>query len=279
MRILVPFLLTLSGAALLFLPGRRLASSPPYRQHRFALLLLSAAFAVPALLFAAYYTHVFDDAAWFYAFRAFPLTEYAAAGIGLAAGLAYETVRQSRPLQTMPVARKLLAVSSVFLPFLALFLPYVKPLVIPLNVPFGERWRDGVCLQSVPSTCGPSSAATLLHSRGIRATEAELARECFTSATGTENWYLVRALRRRGLNVRYVTGPPEPESLLYPAIAGTQLGPGGSGHYIVVLGREGDRYVIGDPLTGRHRFRRKDLKRLYHFTGFYIALDGRRSPA
>ena len=72
--------------------------------------------------------------------------------------------------------------------------------------------------------------------------------------------------------------PPNPTTLPYPSIAGTRLGsPSGTGHFIAILGREGDRYVIGDPLGGRRELvRAEDLSAKRYFTGFFLLVEPRR---
>jgi predicted double-glycine peptidase len=228
-------------------------------------LLLGLALAAPGALFAIYYAHVLDRAAWFYQFRSLPLTELTAAGLGfppgyLNAALCRRTV-----------------VGWIFLPALTalvVFIPYAKSVLVPLNTStMSERWVDGVCRQSTASTCGPASAATLLKALGIVATERELARECYTYGSGTENWYLARALRRRGVRVRFVVTPREPETLLYPSIAGTTLGPGGAGHFVAVLGQFDGKYLIGDPAHGRRLLARDALPPGYVFTGFFMVVE------
>ena len=48
---------------------------------------VALAAAVPAGLFVAYYTHLFDRAIWFYEFRAVPCSELSAAGLGWTVGM------------------------------------------------------------------------------------------------------------------------------------------------------------------------------------------------
>ncbi len=50
---------------------------------RRCLFLAGLALAIPGSLFVLYYTHLFDSAAWFYNFRALPLSELAVSGIGV----------------------------------------------------------------------------------------------------------------------------------------------------------------------------------------------------
>lgn len=230
----------------------------------------AVALAVPAVLYTVYYLHLFDNAVWFYELRAMPGSELLAAGSGVLAGM----------LQAFVPRRRILFAATVPL-MLALLLgwltvPFVKSLVLRADLrEFKDEWVDGVCVQSTSSSCGPASAATLLRAAGYRVTERELARESFASITGTENWYLARALRRRGLSVRYEILPPDPDRLPCPSIAGVWLGRGPGkrpGHFIAVLEETTQGYVIGDPL-GVRTVLRKDDRETYHFTGFFMLVE------
>jgi hypothetical protein len=216
--------------------------------------------ALPALLYAAYYLKVFSEPLWLYRLRAVPGSELLAALAGVPAGAFFRTTpRLAR--WTVPM-----------LTFGLLFAPYLKFWLD--RTLLKETWRDGVCLQSTPSTCGPASAATLCRVLGVTVTERELATESYSTATGTENWYLARALRRRGLTPDWQRTEPNPAALLYPAIAGTQLGgPGGAGHFIVILDKTPEGYRIADPIGGRTTLRHDQLSGgHYYFTGFFLRL-------
>jgi hypothetical protein len=226
--------------------------------HRATLWLLAALGALPAVLYAAYYTHRFDEAAWFYTLRSAEYSELLAAGIGFGAGSTAGLAQRS-------------AAAAALLAALVLGVPYLKPLIAPLRMPLREEWRDGVCIQSTPSTCGPASAATLLRHLGTPATESELARECFSYGGGTENWYLARAIRRRGFGTRYLVTPPEPATPPLPSIAGT--GWAGAGHFIVLLSQENGRFVVGDPLIGRLVLSPTQLRDQYRLSGFFLVVE------
>ena len=45
---------------------------------------------------------------------------------------------------------------------------------------------------------------------------------------------------------------------------------GNIGHFIPVLGREGERFVIGDPLKGKEVLTLEELEKRYEFTGFHM---------
>src|SRR5579863_2108341 len=81
------------------------------RVHSYWLLVTGILLAIPAIIFAAYYSKIFGEAIWLYRIRSLPFTELAGGGIGFLAGwLQYQ--RQSHPLWNRRI-------SSFFIPFLA----------------------------------------------------------------------------------------------------------------------------------------------------------------
>lgn len=59
----------------------------------------------------------------------------------------------------------------------------------------GNRWEDGVCMQTSDASCSAASAATLLAHYGIHTTEEEMARLCLTREWGTSVWGMYRGLK------------------------------------------------------------------------------------
>jgi len=271
--LLIPVLAIGAGT---FTLGWRLASRPRTWQALAAAIGLGAVTALPAALYAAYYLHLFDTAVWFYEFRALPGTELAAGPAGFLAGLLHGLVRRHDRLRK--------AAGTALLPLgllVLLAIPYVKMIVRPLSTAsLKDRWSKDVCLQSTGATCGPAAAATLLRRLGIEATERELAEASYTSSSGTEAWYLVRALRRRGLGVRFVQDRPQPDALPAPALAGTRLGgPNGIGHFIAILDGPDGRYIVGDPLIGRMETTLAALRQRYYLTGFFAVITKQRNAS
>jgi hypothetical protein len=226
--------------------------------------------ALPCASFAAYYLHWWDEPILLYRFRALPGSELAAGLSGLLAGwwahlLAHDHRRAVR------MATLLLAVFP-----LLLVIPYLKPLLSPLDLEhLGDHWQDGICLQTSGSTCGPSCAATLLKAQGRLVSERSMAEAARTTASGTECWYLIRAMRQEGMDVSLITTEANPPRLPWPAIAGTRIGErAGVGHFITVLGETAKGYVIGDPLRGRLELAREEIGTTRWFTGFFITVDG-----
>jgi len=218
---------------------------------------------LPALGFAGYYLHLIDEPVLLYRLRALPGSELSAGLIGFPTG--WLGLRLGRhPLRAVRLSTIGLAIAPMLL-----LIPYAKPLLTPLDRSMlRDHWSNGICLQSTGSTCGPSSAATVLRFLGKDGDEATLASEAQTSASGTEIWYLARALQARGCATSFVATAANPAELPYPSIAGTRMGV--AGHFIAVLDREGDNYVIGDPLEGRSLLPRSQIGTSRYFTGFFL---------
>jgi Peptidase C39 family len=246
---------TIVVAGTLFWAGFDLFRKFSPRAARGCLLLFAFALALPCILCDLFYTHLFDSWTWFYSFRAIRLSELSIAGVGLLAGLIYGWLEPETFGEKLVVPVVLLVL--VGLPF-AIDVAALRTVC-----------NNDVCLQSTPSTCGPSSAATILKLYGVMSSERELATEAFTYRGGTENWYLARAMRRRGLTTRFIVQSPDSLSIPSPSIAGVVL-EGGAGHFIAVLSATGDEVIIADPLVGKLNIRTPDLPKRYHFTGFFL---------
>ncbi len=239
----------------------RVAKHWPLRR-RWWLAVVAAVAAIPGASFAVYYTHLLPEMAWYYQLRSLPGSELLLLFIGLAGGLV---------ASLLPRCVLILPLFGVVALAIA---PVLKPFLAPLDAAsLHERWKKDVCQQSSASTCGPASAATILRQLGVQATEAELAAAAHSYAGGTEAWYLARALRSRGLDARFDFASDFAPDGGLPAIVGVRFGV--TGHFIAVLGRDGERFVIGDPLIGRESLTREQLDHRYTFTGFHLRISRR----
>ena len=241
--------------------GRRTAGAAFY-----SVLIIALLAAIPGIVFDLYYFKVLGEPIWLYQFRSLPGSELTAAGSGFLAGWLHGRSSQWERFQKTCGSR----IFAILL-FFGLLGPYVKPILRPpLWDQFQDQWNGEVCLQTSESSCGPACAATLLRKLGKPASEKQIARESFTSRNGTENWYLARTLRRQGDRVQFVLQSDTNQSWPYPAVAGVRLG--NSGHFITVLNRHGDQYVIGDPLGGAHTQSQASWCQIYQFTGFFMTV-------
>ena len=247
---LVLFLVTLRG----------LRDAPKRRQVR--VLAFSLPLALPGLWFTAYYAHVLPEWSGFYELRSWPGSEWLVALPGIAAGtMASLLSRWIRPLLGLGVVVCAIA-------------PFLKPAVSPLrDADLADRWNENVCLQSTGSTCGPASVCTILKHLGVPASERELAREAYTSFSGTEAWYLARAVRRRGCEARFDFSKDLPTPAQLPALVGVRLG---AGHFIAVLSYQDGRYQVADPLAGPASFTPEEFQSRYSLSGFRMVV---RRPA
>lgn len=226
---------------------------------RLAFLFGFALLATPSVLFAVYYLHVLPERAWFYTLRSWSGTEFLVVFLGCAAAAAASLL--PRLLLVVPLFA-LVALGVV---------PYLKPLIAPIpESVFHELWRGGVCLQSTPSTCGPASVATILRRFGARTSEQETARASFSSAGGTEAWYLARYVRSEGLVPRFDFRPTFSPSAGLPAVVGVRLG--GAGHFIAVLEISDGQVAFADPLSGEKHMPLSKFQDHYQFTGFHMVI-------
>lgn len=231
------------------------------RQRLIAIVILIV-LAIPGVSFSAYYLHYLPESAWYYEFRSWKGTEFCVVPLGAAGGALGTMVR--------PVLKYLILAGA----FLAAYVPFCKPIVLPLpDEAFREVVKDGIWQQSTPSTCGAASTATLLNAYGKQVTEKEVARRAFSYGGGTEAWYLARVVRDEGLNAEfhYETGfvPDFP----YPAMVGVKIY--GVGHFIAILGREGNSFVVADPLPGKELLTQQQIEERYEFTGFNLRVSPR----
>lgn len=233
--------------------------------------LLVMLLAAPGVLYAAYYSRLLGEPIWLYQTRTMPGSELLASFAGFAAG--WFQVRVIPGLRLSRAGKMLLV--PVLLAF-GLMLPYLKPVFRPLRLSsLRDEWSEGVCMQSSFATCGPASAATILRELGVQASERELAVEAFSCASGTENWYLARALRRRGLTTGFRLDKNLQAPL--PAIAGVRLvNLDNSGHFIALLKHEGGGFVVADSMEGRFTNTLVQLRDKYAFTGFLMTVSRKK---
>jgi hypothetical protein len=227
---------------------------------RLAAALASAAMAIPALLFAAYYLHVLPEWEWFYTLRSWPGSELLAIFLGCAGGA------------LAALLPRWLAVVPLFAAVALAVVPYVKPILGPLpDSIFSDNWRGDACLQSTASTCGPASVCTILRRLNVEVSERTAAHAAFSYTGGTEAWYLARYVRSHGFAARFRFGATFSPSFGLPAVVGVRLG--GVGHFIAVLAVQGDEVTYADPLRGEEHTSLVQFQKRYVFTGFHMVVS------
>lgn len=260
-QMLVTMLTVVCGGLVAFAIGRKVVEACSLRWG-WLWILVAACASVPALLFALHYLPLFDDWRQFIEFRAIHGTEFLAIGAGFLGGTVDYLARPRWRFNRWSLPALLC---------LGLAVPYLKPVLRPLNLDkLEDKWEGATCLQSTLATCGPASAATILRSFGSPTTERELANAAQTSATGTESWYLIRALRTRGFPCKVRTRVRSLEGVNLPAIAGVYMPVTRTGHFVAVLGMKKDRWIVADPLTGRQEYSNSELADAFQLTGFFI---------
>lgn len=207
---------------------------------------------LPALSFIVYYFHWFEPGFFYIEFRAIPYVEVLTGFAALA--IAYFPKKYLLAMFQYGIVNAMIAICFVMIPFM-------KPILSPILRVLEDDWKDGVCMQSCGSTCGPSSLATIYKYYDISQTEQAIAEKSFSCASSTEIWYLIRYARQHHLQVKCekIQGI---ETVTVPAILGTIVGTT-SGHFVTLLGKEGEYYFIGDPLRGKVKLTATEFNEFY----------------
>lgn len=155
------------------------------------------------------------------------------------------------------------------------------------SVKLGQaRWEKGVCRQSTKATCGPAAVASALAAVGVTTSEAEMSTAGLTTADGTTNLGIYRALCV-GLEGKPFSVAPYHGAIgelrTFPAVlsiqargvaAASSLIPVGAKHAVAVLGREeeaaGGRLIVADPYAGLQRWKPEQLRELWSGNAFVV---------
>ena len=228
---------------------------------RWTLGVISLVLSLPAAWFSLYYLHWLPEPPLLYQLRALPFSEAFIAALGIGAGVWRSLL--PKLLKPLPTA------CGVFL----LVIPFLKPVLRPLDpAQLTERWEGDACIQSSMVTCGPASAASILRYLGDQKTfERDLAKEGWTSQSGTEAWHLAKAVERRGFKVRFLAPEGLPDSKDLPGILGT--GGAGAGHFIAVLELTPEEIVFVDPLSGKKRMSVERFLRWTMIHPFFMSIQ------
>ncbi|NQZ58102.1 MAG: C39 family peptidase [Lentisphaeraceae bacterium] len=248
-----------TGALAAFSFTYHLASKLVHKNRLYTCLIFTL-LALPAASFSIYYLHIFPEDSWYYDFRSIPGSELLIIFLGVAGGL-----------WASLLPRALLSLSLMGTLAFSIA-PTIKNLVRPLDLnSLQDKSHAGVCLQSTPSTCGPASLTSILRHHDIKASEKELAVEAHSYDGGTEAWYLARAARKRGCEVNFHLLDDFSSEVDLPVIVGVRLRT--FGHFIAILGREGEKFILADPLQGREVLSLAEMRDRYVFTGFHMSVS------
>ncbi len=152
--------------------------------------------------------------------------------------------------------------------------PFFKMVFSPLKVEeVNQRWNGNACMQSTLATCGPASAASIFRFLGYPSSEKQIAESSYTSATGTEAWYLARYVRSRGLLANFYFQDSFDSSILFPAIVGVRVS--GNGHFIAVLKIKDGIITYVDPMIGMREMKLAVFATAFDFTGFHLIISGK----
>jgi predicted double-glycine peptidase len=259
---LIPAALAACGSFILFLKLYLRMAAPALR---LCLIVCAFLLAIPAGMFASYYVFSIPAARWFIEMRALNGSEITSGLIGALLGIMFASSKLRSARLNMPIL-----VFSTMIALVMFLLPFAKQVFLGVKYSdLGDEWIEEVCLQTSGYTCVPACAATVLLLQDVRFTERELARDAGTTRTGTEAWYLIRALRKRGYEPQYHKVKLL-KQIPVPSIVGVRIGD--MGHVIVLLEKDDDGVVVGEPLMGRRKYSWQRFKKRYRPTGTYITI-------
>lgn len=228
-------------------------------RRRLAVAGVLTLLSLPGLWYSLYYAHLLPESVWLYRLRSLPGSNFLLAFL-IPTAVAWGTI--------LPrwVRFQLCAAATAWV-----LIPFFKPLLRPLaETELKDQWEGNACLQSTVSTCGPASAASILRSLGNESiTEKELAKDSWSTATGTEAWYLARAIQRRGYKTSFSFDGLRPSTPL-PGILGVKVGD--NGHFIAVIKKNGEQVTVIDPLSGENTLSLHELEDRYKPTGFFMGI-------
>ena len=237
--------------------------------------MLGLAAAIPAVLFVSNYLLYIPYAKWFYEFHTKPGIETAAGFAAGMLGVMYASAKL-RPARLNP---PILAACTLITMGL-LVTPFAKQLFFATDYTSLEnKWKDDICIQTSGYTCVPACAATVVKSQGGNLTEPQLARDAGTTKRGTEVWYLIRALRRKGFESK-LNRTRSIQDAPVQSIVGVSIGR--TGHVVVLLSKDKYGVTIAEPLRGRCHYSWADFKFCYKPDGTYITikkLDRLKAPS
>lgn len=222
---------------------------------------------LPALLFLIFPLGVFRQPLWFIELRIIPGIEFLSVFWGLFIG--FVTVKTSTAGKIRwKMFNKYFYIIGILL-IVPQFIDYIS---LPVNYDsFKDTWRDGVCIQSEGYTCGPAALATVFKYLGQEKTETEIARSMHTTRSGTSIYEIIRYARQNGGKVRCMY-EEDLSKIPSPSVLEVTV-QGDIGHVVAFLGRDGERYIIGEPLQGKIALSKEQFLKRYEFDGFIVNIN------
>lgn len=114
------------------------------------------------------------------------------------------------------------------------------------------RTPEGIIIQSHGSTCAAATCANIARRFGRDFNEADMIRLLNTSWEGTSPGQIVYGLRAMGLDAQKVTSPTRNlADITPPAVVLVDVGGEPDAHAVAYVARDGDRFEIWNPQSGR----------------------------
>ncbi len=236
-----------------FILGLTLSKNINSKVYKYLLIISSLLLSFPGFSMVLYYTHLIEIPTWYIQFRTLKGIEISNSLIGLFLGLISGS--------------KIKNFFLIGMTFLLVLIPYIKPIIRPIAVNEQTEWKNGVCMQTCQSSCGPSSLATIYEHYGIKSSELDISKNSYTCSSGTEIWYILRYANEHNLNYKLKTIRTTAE-LDCPCIIGTKIN--GIGHFITVLDIVNQKLLIGDPLIGKLELGEEEFRDKYELDGLMI---------
>lgn len=207
-------------------------------------------------------TWLFGYHSWHIEFRSISYIELLSAFWGLF--ISY-SITFLKSLKSLNIRCNIFSKYFYLIAILLIISPFTGEL-IPIKIS-KDVWNQDVCLQSTSSSCTAASMATILRKFDIHKTEKETAQLLKTSQFDTSAWDILRCARKNNLkpicyNPSSFTNAPYP-SILFVKCKGIA-------HSITLLGKDEDKYIIGDPLHGALWLTESHFNTLYKFENFFI---------
>ncbi len=240
---------------------------PLAKKLKYILSLLFFLFCLPGVLFIT--CNIFSAirfSIWYIEFRSLDKIEVLSAFWALFIGFVTNKSRSGRV--KWKKYNKYIYLTALLL----VLAPYLEPVVFPAEFKnkIGNEWKEGVCLQTTGFTCGAASLATVFNHYGKKQSEKEIARSTFASLGGVEEWYLVRYARHQGYNVKCMY-LKDLSKTAYPSLLAVRFN--NIPHFIAFLGKVNEKYIIGDPLSGKSFLTKAEFFDKYVYDELTIVID------